>query len=438
MTHVTQVAATIGTFPDLDALTGFPGRLEFIEVLAGHRIQVGKTSVLCMIDLDQFRFLNLSAGLEAGDTVLRDIAALLREALVSGEMIARTGDDEFSIIFSGCGLSEARLRVDSLLNLVSAYSLARSGEVFSLTASAGLVLMQTTEDPQTWLKSAMAACTAAKDIGRGAVVLAEAAAGLSSQQMVEAQILVSLPSAIAENRLQLYAQEIFGFDASRQEMQFELLVNMVDRSGTTFSAASVIPVAERYGLIRDLDRWVVKSALLDNAGILLRNPEVNLSLNLSGASLGDPDLWPFIAGLLAESGVPGAQIQFEITETCVISDMLVARAFIEAVRNLGCRVALDDFGSGLSSFNYLRSFPVDCLKIDGAFVRNVIDPDSIDRVIVDAIVDVAHRLDLTVVAEHVDNTEVLQTLRDLGVDMVQGFLISQPTDYVKMFENFAI
>ena len=248
-------------------------------------------------------------------------------------------------------------------------------------------------------------------------------------------MLTRLPAAMKDWRLQLCAQEIFSFKPSEDVLQFELLMHMVDRQGNKYSAGSIIPAAERNGFIRELDRWVMKVVLVDYAPILHDNPKLRLSLNLSGQSLGDPELWPYVRNLFEESKVPGFQIQFEITETSPIADMDVALDFIRSARAFGCKVALDDFGSGLSSFLYLRSFPVDCIKIDGAFVANVCDPQSVDRAIVKSIVGVAHDLGLAVVAEHVDSSATMETLRDLGVDMIQGYLISRPQPFVEMFEK---
>ncbi len=418
----------------MDRLTGLPGRAWMGEALARQQPSVDLGSVLCVLDLDQLRFLNLIAGTEVGDIALRDIAALLKSLMRVDDLIARTGDDEFSVVFVGCDLTEARGRAADLLAAVSAYHLPKPHETYSLTASAGLMVMAPGDAPRSWLTGAVAACTAAKDLGRGRLVFAGDAECLFSHQEIEARILMGLKSAIADDRLQLYAQEIICFDPLCTDMQFEVLVHMVDRDGTKFLPASVIPAAERHGYIRELDRWVMKAVLVDCAAILHGNPKLCLSLNLSGQSLGDPGLWPYIAGLFEKSGVPGHRIQFEITETSAISDMAVALAFVTAARGHGCRVALDDFGSGLSSFLYLRTFPVDCIKIDGAFVGNVTDPNSIDRAIVRAIVGVAHDLGLDVVAEHVDSTGVLKTLGELGVDMVQGFLIAQPRPFLEMFK----
>lgn len=422
----------------IDRLTGLPDRQSFGESVLQQVLEADQTSVICLFDIDHFRFLNMIAGTVAGDTALQSVAAVLMAGLKAGDVIGRTGDDEFAIIFSGADIAEAQSRAEKLLAAISASRLTQSGDVYRLTACAGLVLMRPADEPYSWLMSAMATCAEAKDLGRGSVVVKQACDGLSTLQETEARIVTGLQSAIADNRLQLYAQEIINFDVDTKERQFELLVDMVDRRGRRFPAASVIPVAERHGFIRDLDRWVMKSVLVDSAAILNENPNLRLSLNLSGQSLADPGLWPFIAGLFERSGVAAGQIQFEITETSAISDMSVARAFVEAARGHGCKVALDDFGSGLSSFVYLRTFTVDCIKIDGAFVGNVTQPDSVDRAIVSAIVSVAHSLRLTVVAEHVDNTDVLATLVELGVDMIQGFLISQPKPFKEMFEKDAV
>lgn len=437
MAQVDPLAQVRELSEGIDLLTGVLDRQNFAGYLAQIRLVANETSVLCLIDIDHFRFLNMVAGISAGDRALQSVTAILQAELTSGDIIGRTGDDEFAIILTGSDLPQAQGRANALVTAISAIRLTYAAEVYSLTACAGLVLMRAADDPKAWLMAAMATCAAAKDLGRSSVVLAGASENLQHLQDTEARIMTGLQSAIADDRLQLYAQEIFNLDASCAERQYELLVDMVDRHGTRFPAANVIPVAERHGFIRELDRWVMKSVLVDSAAILLDRPSLRLSLNLSGQSLADPGLWSYMSGLFEQSGVSPRQIQFEITETSAISDMTVALAFVKAARDFGCKVALDDFGSGLSSFVYLRTFTVDCIKIDGAFVGNVTQGDSVDRVIVSAIVNVAHALGLTVVAEHVDSTDVLATLAELGVDMIQGFLISQPIPYKQMFEKHA-
>lgn len=436
MTQVRQLAKPDQATAGLDALTGLSGRPKFIADLARFLPGLEREAVLCLIDLDQFRFLNAVAGPQAADQALNQIAALLAAGLAPDDLIGRTGDDEFSVLFTGCSRAEARVRSDALLQRLSGYRLDCRDRVFTFTACVGLAVATATDRAEDILHVAMCACGAAKDGGHGNTVLAGEDGCHSERYQTDARVLTGLQSAIAGDRLRLYAQEIFSFDPGAGDvLQFELLVHMVDSDGTEFPPSVIIPAAERHGFIRQLDRWVLKAALIDNAALLHQLSHLCLSLNLSGQSLADPDLWPYVAGLFAQAGVPGDRIQFEITETAAIRDMAVALAFIESARAHGCKVALDDFGSGLSSFIYLRTFPVDCIKIDGAFVGNVTDPDSVDRAIVTAIVGVARDLGLTVVAEHVDSTEVLATLRQLGIDKVQGFLISQPQPFREMFEK---
>lgn len=419
-----------------DALARLPRRREFLGELAARIGASGETAVLCVLDIDKFRFLNTVVGTQVADVALQQIADVLRQNLGPKTLLGRTGDDEFSVLFADTGLTEARAKAVSLMDALAGYQFVWHGQVFAFTACAGLALVAPPQHAEDALHAAMTACCAAKDISPGSIVGADEADSILKQHYADARILTGLHSAVAANRLRLYAQEIFSLDPdSGAALEFELLVHMVDADGTEFPPSAIIPAAERHGFIRDLDRWVMKAVLLDHADLLQRNQNVTLSLNLSGQSLADPTLWPYVSALFAHSAVSASRIQFEITETSAISDMSVAMAFLQAVRALGCRVALDDFGSGLSSFVYLRTFPVDCIKIDGAFVAHVTDPKSTDRAIVSAIVGVARDLQLTVVAEHVDCAEILATLRKLGVDKVQGYLIAEPRPFREMFEK---
>lgn len=436
MTLPAQTARPEPEILGLDGLTGLPGRERFTEDLARHLSTLTEQVALCVIDIDQFRYLNAVAGTGGGDLALQQIAGLLVANLAPTHLIGRTGDDEFAILFAGTPPQEAAALTTGLLTMLGNHRLNWGGRVFTFSACAGFAVASPADSVGDLLHGAMTACGAAKDAGRGSLVLAGDAGSPAVRYHDEARILTGLRSAFADDRLRLYAQEIFSLSATDADvLEFELLVHMIDRDGTEFPPSAIIPAAERHGYIRELDRWVVKAALTDCAALLQRNPNICLSVNLSGQSLADPMLWPYVATLFEQSGIPGARIQFEITETSAITNMAAALDFVHAARAHGCKVALDDFGSGLSSFVYLRTFPVDCIKIDGAFVAKVTDPDSADRAIVTAIVGVARDMGLTVVAEHVDSGAVLATLRQLGVDKVQGFLIAQPQPFAEMFQK---
>jgi diguanylate cyclase len=416
----------------VEKTTGLPGRQEFIDYL---RSRPASGVYICLLDIDKFRFLNSAVGIVAADLALQQISEVLRQHIAPGDHLGRTGDDEFAVSFVRDSLQEARQKATELMAALASYQLDWNGQIFNFTACAGLAAVSSPDTAEHSLHLAMAACSAAKDAGRGSLIVAGEASVHSTNYHRDARILTGLLSAIAEDRLRLYAQEIFSLTQTEGDtLEFELLVHMVDTDGTSYPPSAIIPAAERHGFIRELDRWVMKAVLIDNAELLRSNPNVMLSLNLSGDSLSDPTLWEYIAGLFAKSSVAKSRIQFEITETSPISDMPVALAFVKAVRAHGCKVALDDFGSGLSSFVYLRTFPVDCIKIDGAFVGNVMHSASADRAIIKSIVGVARDLGVTVVAEHVDSHGVLGTLRELGINKIQGYLISQPKPFSEMFK----
>lgn len=415
---------------------GLSWRSQFLRDVVAHLQREKCDAVLCVLDIDKFRFLNAAVGNRVADIALGQIAEVLHAHLGPGGLMARTGDDEFSVLFPGADMPTARKDAAALMEALAAYRLDWEDQAFSFTACAGLAAVRQGAPPANALHAAMIACCAAKDIRPGTILTSDDTNGALDRHRADARIMTGLQSAVSADRLRLYAQEIFSLDPSAGDvLEFELLVHMIDVDGREFPPSAIIPAAERHGFIRGLDRWVVKAALVDHADLLRRHPNVTLSLNLSGMSLSDPGLWPYVSGLFAQSDVAASRIQFEITETSAIRNMPAAMKFVQSVRAMGCKVALDDFGSGLSSFVYLRTFPVDCIKIDGAFVAHVTDPESKDRAIVRAIVQVARDLRLTVVAEHVDSAEILATLRDLGVQKVQGYLISEPRPFREMFEK---
>jgi diguanylate cyclase (GGDEF)-like protein len=416
-----------------DPLTGVLNRREFERCLTEALARSGtqhQEHVLCLLDLDRFKIVNDTCGHVAGDHLLRQLTGLLQAGLRSGDSLARLGGDEFGILLESCPLDRGRAVAEKLCEAVAQSRFVWEQRTFSVGASIGVVAVTPfTASVEEVMQAADAACYTAKDKGRNRVHLYQPDDGELSRRQGESQWAGRILAAIREHRLELYYQSIVPVGSGGPAGDFvELLLRMRDEEGTLVPPAAFLPAAERYDLLPAIDRWVVATALASLAG---RYPSGHghradlYSINLSGASLGDETFLAFVRARLAEHRVPPEVICFELTETVAITNLGVAVRFINELRALGCRFALDDFGSGLSSFAYLKSLPVDFLKVDGHFVRGIAH-DSIDRAMVEAVNRIGHEMGLRTIAEFVETQAVLDCLQELGVDYAQGYAISRP------------
>lgn len=387
--------------------------------------------VLCQIVLDNLNYLEIAAGGSVRAALVDHVHTVLLAALTPREPLFYRGCGRFFIIFDGLTEREARRRVEGLLATICAARLLSRDNWYVAMARAGLVPAASVwpSTVERALQMAEVACMAART-NHGGQMTHAAEAG-SDPAVLESQVrlMCDLPSALDEGRMKLYAQEIQALTPAAvapEGRQYELLVHLVDRTGGEHPPTSFISMAERSGMIEMLDRWVVRAALVGHADLFKRAPQVSVSINLSGQSLSNPDLWPFLSETIRKSGMSAARIQFEITETLAIDDVGAAQANLRAARAAGCRVALDDFGAGLSGLAYLKNFEVDCIKIDGDLVKNIANPQSIETEIVRSVCDLGRRLGMTVVAEHVHESGILAALRAMSVDKVQGLLIAKP------------
>jgi EAL domain-containing protein (putative c-di-GMP-specific phosphodiesterase class I) len=270
------------------------------------------------------------------------------------------------------------------------------------------------------------ACYAAKAAGRNRVSVYRRDESDAQRHHQELQVAAGIHSALDANRFRLFAQEIRALqDESAPGSHIEILLRMVDEQGKLVMPGAFIPAAERYDLMGHVDRWVIHHVLCEFGARLAAVPSLTVAINLSANSLGEPFLLPFLHAELHESVLPASQIQLEITETALINNMAAANRLVSEMRSAGCTVALDDFGAGLSSFSYLKQFPVDYLKIDGSFIRHL-PGSAVDREIVSSINDIGHRLGMLTVAESVENEQTLEALRAIGVDYAQGYVIGRP------------
>jgi diguanylate cyclase (GGDEF)-like protein len=384
---------------------------------------------LFYLDLDQFKVVNDTCGHVAGDELLRQLSQTLLQRLRRGDTLARLGGDEFGILLENCPPREAMRVARDLLQVVQRFRFTWMDKSFSLGACIGVVdISADTESMTTALQAADTACFTAKEKGRNRIHLYQADDADLTRRQGEMQWVAHITSALEEDRFCLYYQPIVALQDAAVEEHWEMLLRLKDPDGSIIPPGVFIPAAERYNLMPAVDRWVIRNVIAWCARRLEAAPERPLpvcGINLSGVTFSDQALVGFIRDTLAEHEVPPACLCFEITETAAIANINEAVQFIVELKELGCRFALDDFGSGMSSFAYLKNLPVDFLKIDGNFVRAIVD-DPVDHVMVEAINRVGQVMGIRTIAEYVENDEIRSKLTQLGVDFGQGYGIARP------------
>ncbi|MEN8177528.1 MAG: EAL domain-containing protein [Pseudomonadota bacterium] len=415
-----------------DALTGLFNRNEFdrqLATLLDESALNGTEHSLLYLDLDRFKVVNDSCGHVAGDELLRQITGVIKREIRSNDTLARLGGDEFGILLSRCPVDVAVRLANSIREAVQDYRFGWEDQIFSLGVSIGLVAINVeSEGVEQILSLADTACYAAKDAGRNRVHIYYPDEDEILLRRGEVQWVAKIRHALDEDRFTLYVQPIrAAAEADRNEEFLEILVRMLGRDGQIIMPGAFIPAAERYDLMPAIDRWVVTHVirLINQHSARFRTLETRFFINLSGQTLSDERTLQFILEKIDECELGGELLCFEVTETAAISNLSSAEHFIRALQRVGCEFALDDFGSGLSSFGYLRQLPVNYLKIDGSFVKDMVN-DPIDHSMVEAINNIGHILGLMTVAEFVENAEILQSLRSIGVDYVQGYGIQAP------------
>ncbi len=413
-----------------DHLTGLVNRHEF-ERRVGRALtraqEEAVTHALCFLDLDQFKVVNDTCGHVAGDELLRQLAGALQKKVRRRDTLARLGGDEFGVLLEHCPPGQATRVAHDLLETVQEFRFVWEGKPFALGVSIGVVpITAETESLANVLRDADAACYAAKERGRNRVHFYEPNDATMALRQGEMQWVSRITSALQEHRFRLYGQPIVPLVLHPGERtRVEILLRMVERDGTLIAPGAFIPAAERYNLMGAVDRWVVREVTALYARHRAAGWKPIASINLSGASLGDPTMLSFVRDQLARNEVPPESLCFEITETAAIANLALAAHFIRDLKSLGCWFALDDFGSGMSSFAYLQNLPVDSLKIAGAFLRHI-ENDPVEYAMVEAINRVGHVMRLKTVAEGVESLETLETLRKIGVDYAQGYAIGEP------------
>ena len=416
-----------------DALTGLINRQEFERRLERMLVEMrrdGEAYALLYLDLDRFKVVNDTCGHTAGDQLLRQITARLHERLRGRDTLARLGGDEFGVLLEHCPLDQALRIATELRDATQDYRFVWEGKPFSVSVSIGLVpLSATSGSVSAALAAADTACYAAKEQGCNRVHLYQPDDALIAQQHTQMQWVTRLTHALDTNRFRLYQQVIAPLDQHGQgRPHHEVLLRLLDEEGRVVEPMAFVPAAERYKLMPAIDRWVVREVISRHAVQQRHAPVAErpiFAVNLSGSSLADERLAEFVCGLLAKHGVPADMLCFEITETAAIANLSRATEFIQALKREGCLFALDNFGSSMSSFAYLKQLPVDFLKIDGSFIRTIAE-DSLTRAMADAINRVAHVMAIETVAECAESAPILALLKELGVDHAQGYALERP------------
>jgi len=407
-----------------DALTGLTNRTQFerqLQIALNDSQQNNSYNVMLYMDLDQFKIVNDTSGHIAGDELLKDISQQMRRCIRGSDLLSRLGGDEFGVLLLGCDEDKAMEIAEHLRNTIADFRFVWSKREFSVGVSIGLVVLNDYFRDITEAQSAVdVACYTAKDLGRNRVHVYTEDDTETSHRHGELHGVSQIRHALSNNQFRLYYQEIFPISADIQSRKVELLLRM-EQGDELIKPDNFIPAAERYSLMPLIDRWVIKQAIS-----LLSSEETNcltdadtISINISGTSIAAPSFLSFIIDILDENNLDASRLCFEITESAVIAKLSQAVNFINSLRERGCTFALDDFGKGLSSYNYLKQLPVDYLKIDGSFVRDM-QTDSVDYVFVQSINTVGQALGLQTVAEWVESEDVLAQLQTLGVDFAQG------------------
>jgi diguanylate cyclase (GGDEF)-like protein/PAS domain S-box-containing protein len=415
-----------------DALTGLVNRREFERRLqeALDSAQTGDAGhALCYLDLDHFKVVNDTCGHTAGDNMLREIASLIKDTVRDSDTVGRIGGDEFALLLVGCPLEKARQIADNVVRSVNDFRFVWKDKIFNVGVSIGLVeIGRDSGTIEDILNSADSACYVAKKQGGLHVHVYSAREEANARHSGEIQWLLKLQGALRDNKFELYYQPIVHARAGGMSgPALEVFVRLAGEGGQPAAPpAEFIRAAERYRLMPHVDRWVVQAVLsaLGRGGLKLP-PGRSVAINIAGQTLGDADFLEFVVDCFDHTGANPGDICFEVTEASVVANLDHAQHFLGVLHGMGCEFALDNFGRGLSSFSTLKTLPMDYLKIDGSFIKNLAG-DAVNQAMVAAMIELSRSLNFRVVAEHVEDQWALDTVTGMGIDFVQGFLVGRP------------
>jgi diguanylate cyclase (GGDEF)-like protein/PAS domain S-box-containing protein len=414
-----------------DPLTGLINRREFerrLDEAMDDAHAEEAVHMLFYMDLDRFKAVNDSCGHLAGDNMLREVASLIREQVRDSDFVGRLGGDEFGALLIGCPIDKARQLASDICNAVADYRFVWKDKIFNIGISIGLVeISHVSGTLQDVMSAADSACYVAKQEGRGKVHVYSARDEAVARERGEIQWLRRLQDALHEDKFMLAVQPIIAMSgAAESGPAFEILIRLPDGHGRPADTAEFLRPAERYQLMPQIDRWVVNASLtaLSSGEIKVASGR-SAALNLSGQTLGDESFLSFVVEALDRTGVVPSSICFEVTEKAILSNVQHAQRFIEVLHGIGCEFSLDDFGSGMGSFSSLKHLPIDYLKIDGTYTRNL-QADEVNQEMVMAMIKLARTMQFRIVAEEVEHQEDFDWLRNVGVDFVQGHFVEPP------------
>jgi diguanylate cyclase (GGDEF)-like protein/PAS domain S-box-containing protein len=415
-----------------DPLTGLINRREF-EHRLDEAMDVAHAEeavhMLFYMDLDRFKVVNDSCGHMAGDNMLREVAALIKDQVRDSDFVGRLGGDEFGALLIGCPIDKARQIATDICNVIADYRFVWKDKIFNIGISIGLVeISHASGTLQDLMSAADSACYMAKQRGRGQVHVYSARDEAVARERGDIQWLRHLQTALHEDSFELAVQPIIAMRGKTDSgPAIEVLIRLNDGRGLSTESAEFLRPAERYQMMPQIDRWVINATLAAiSGGEIKLAGHRSCAINLSGQTLGDEAFLGFVVDALDRSGVPPSSICFEVTETAILSNVQQAQRFIEVLHGIGCEFSLDDFGSGLGSFSSLKHLPVDYLKIDGTYTRNL-QTDLVNQEMVAAMIKLARTMEFKIVAEQVEHQEDFDWLRDVGVDFVQGHFIEAPS-----------
>ena len=449
VTKARKIARKLSWQASHDPLTKLYNRRKFEDQIA-KAIEQAKNAdsyyALCYLDLDRFKTINDTCGHAAGDRLLRQVTKLLQKRVRTADFFARIGGDEFGLLLPQCTMEAALAIANELISIVEQLRFVWDDKVFRIGASIGLIAVDArTQDLDSLLSQADSACYVAKALGGNCAHIYNKQDAIVAQQLGERQWLEKLNQALEENRFCLYTQKIVSVEDNSSDVShsqhpnnchYEVFLRLIDDSGNLVAPGSFLPAAERYGLMPAIDRWVINS-FLGGYEVYCQSrkkrelePFKNLyTINLSGASINNQEFGNFLKVQFERYAIPPETICFEITETVAITNLDNALILINQLKQLGCLIALDDFGSGMSSFNYLKNLPVDYLKIDGSFVRNIVS-DRVDYATVESFNHISQIMNIKTIAEFVENSAIFQNLKQIGIDYAQGYGIEHPQPLV--------